>query len=84
MRESILGPARPIRRAVLAVCALLASLATPGPAAAKPLVQPAVSEAEKLKAVKTQGEKAQRINETRQRLWDRNMMSVSDWVCNGC
>ncbi|GEO98110.1 hypothetical protein [Methylobacterium haplocladii] len=63
---------------------LLAGSAAFGPANAKPATQPAVSEAEKLKAIKTQGDKAQRSNEARQRLWDRKMKAVSGSICNGC
>ncbi len=71
-------------RASLIASVLLASAATLAPATAKPVAQPAVSESEKLKAIKTQADKAQRINETRQRRWDTKMKAVSGSICNGC
>lgn len=84
MRASIPRPMRPAGMAALAVTLLLAALAVPGSAGAKPLAQPAVTEAAKLKDIKLQGEKAQRTAEARQRLWDRKMKAVSGSICNGC
>ena len=71
-------------RVALGTTLLLASWAVLAPASAKPLAQPAVSESEKLKAIRTQGDKAQRINETRQRRWDTKMKAVGGSICNGC
>ncbi len=71
-------------RVALCTTLLLASWAALAPASAKPLAQPGVSESQKRKAIRTEGDKAQRINETRQRRWDTKMKAVSGSICNGC
>ena len=73
--------------ASVVACLLLAVVATIGPASAAPLtpkVERNRTPSGKINDLKAQGDKAQRLAETRQRLWDRKMKAVSGSICIGC